>query len=130
MAAYRINEDRTAWQPMDGEAVVLNTDTSAYYSLNHTGSRIFELLAAGPRSTAELTRDAVETFGVSPEVASAEIGRVLELLLQEDLILEATPDGDDATVSKPDGCVDDPGSWEPPSLTRHGELEQLVLSGE
>jgi hypothetical protein len=130
MKGYRLNEGKTAWEVLDGEGVVINTDTSAYYSLNHTGTRVFELLAAGPRSVADLTRDAIETFSATPEEASAGISHILELLLQENLIIEATPASDDTTASEHGSGADGGGAWQPPALTRHGELEQLVLSGE
>jgi len=130
MAGYRLNEGKTAWEVMDGEGVVINTDTSAYYSLNHTGTRIFELLAEGPRSPTELARDAVEKFRISPEEATAGINHLLGLLLEEDLIMETASSEDGAVESEHGAGGDDGSAWEAPNLTRHGELEQLVLSGE
>jgi len=128
MAGYRVNDDKTAWQGMDGEAVVINTDTSAYYSLNPPGSRIFEMLAAGPHTLDELSKDAAETYGVPVEEATGEIAALLEALLDEGLIVETGSTGRTAAASNP--ANHGAGAWEPPSLTRHGELEQLVLSGE
>jgi len=59
------------WRKTGDEAVILNLETSEYYSANETGTFIWELLAAGkPRE--KITQALASEYGISPEKAAAD----------------------------------------------------------
>ncbi|MEF8866388.1 MAG: PqqD family protein [Salinibacter sp.] len=47
MPRYRPNSDVVSTEVDEDESVLLSLETQQYYSLNETGSRIWELLSAG-----------------------------------------------------------------------------------
>ena len=73
---------------LNGEAVVLNLKTGTYFSLNPSGSRIWQLI----EELGELTsvRDAMlREFEVRPERLDADLESLLEELEQRGLISRA-----------------------------------------
>ena len=57
---YVANTDRVLWRVVDGEAVLVHKETSYYYSLNTTGTVIWELLSAEAQSAADLVNAALQ----------------------------------------------------------------------
>lgn len=47
---YRINKNKVASRIINGEAVLLNLDNGFYYSLNNTGSEVWQYLQEGKSS--------------------------------------------------------------------------------
>jgi hypothetical protein len=47
-----LNTAEAAWQVLDGEAVVVDLRTSAYYSLNKTGTYVLARLVGGEKPDA------------------------------------------------------------------------------
>ena len=73
---------------LDGEAVLLNLKTGTYFSLNPSGSRIWQLI----EQLGELTsvRDAMlREFEVRPECLDADLESLLKELEQRGLISRA-----------------------------------------
>jgi len=127
---YTLKNENTACRFADQEAVMINTDTSAYYSLNQTGSFVLRELISSGRSVAEIADDMESHFGIDRAKLESDIRDIIGRLESDDLISKA---GDKATSSEPiDGGNDVglPRTYEKPVLERHGELEQLILSGE
>lgn len=51
---YVVNSDAAAWRIVDGEAVIINLETTHYYSLNESGTFVWNLLAERPHDLDEL----------------------------------------------------------------------------
>jgi PqqD family protein of HPr-rel-A system len=117
-----------AWRVADDEAVLLHADTSAYFGLNQTGTRLWARLAEHPMSVAELARWARASFSDAPADPTAEISAFMTELHELKLVLEA-PESESPPPAKAadDGPLPD---WETPMVERFGELEKLILSGE
>ena len=77
-----------AWRRVDDEVVVLDLDSSAYYSLNDTGSRMWELLAAGHPldNVVSLVSD---EYGHAVADVSRDADALLKDLLREKLLAPA-----------------------------------------
>jgi len=85
---FRVDPEKVAFRFVDGEAILINTATSYYYSLNAVGAFLWRLLAEQSRALAELV-DAVSTeYGQAPEVVSKDVQNLLSDLRAEDLIVE------------------------------------------
>ncbi|HUO50997.1 MAG TPA: PqqD family protein [Gemmatimonadaceae bacterium] len=82
---YRAAADALAATLTDG-AVLLNLRTKRYYSLNETGTRIWELLLEG-RTEEEIIGAMCGEFDVGEDVARREIAMVIAALRAQDLIV-------------------------------------------
>jgi hypothetical protein len=76
---------KTAWQIIEGEAVLLSMDTKVLRGLNPVGSRIWELID-GQRSLEEITGVIVQEFEVAPGVAVQDVQAFIHTLLDRGLV--------------------------------------------
>lgn len=130
MRRLEANTDIAAWRIVDGEAVIVHAVSSAYYGLNSTATFIWESIASAPMASDDITHRMTARFGVTADSIRDEVDAFLRSLEAEGLAREAkaAPGGVPADASPgPSGAV---GTFVPPRLSRFGELEQLVLSGE
>ena len=70
---------------LDGEAVLLNTVTGAYFSLNEVGTRIWESYRDG-RSVFEVTRELCEAYDIQQDQAQSDVYELTRDLLASHLI--------------------------------------------
>ena len=87
---YRLVSDVVATSLGDDETVLLNVETRHYYSLNETGTRIWQLLAEG-ESLDEIAASLTNEYDVSAEDARRHVEAHVAELLAEGLI-EEMPD--------------------------------------
>ncbi|MGI9175285.1 MAG: PqqD family peptide modification chaperone [Rhodothermales bacterium] len=71
----------------DGEAVLLSLKTKRYYTLNETGTQIWDLFKKD-RSPDEIASALMETYDVDQEAAREHITAFLEDLHREGLVQE------------------------------------------
>jgi hypothetical protein len=81
---YRAAPDALAATLSDG-AVLLNLRTKRYYSLNETGTRIWQLLLEG-RAEEEIVRTLTTEYDVDDTIARREMHAVIESLRDSALI--------------------------------------------
>lgn len=85
MTAYRPGSDVVSTDIDDEESVLLSLDTQQYYSLNETGSRIWELLSDG--HDAEAIASAItEEWDTTHEEALEHVESFLRELSDEGLV--------------------------------------------
>lgn len=85
MATYRPSSDVVSTQLDEEEAVLLSLETQQYYSLNETGSRVWELLSDGQDAEAIATA-ITEEWEVTHEEALDYVESFLEELSEEGLV--------------------------------------------
>lgn len=129
MPRYTLKNDGSACRFIDGEAVLLNADTSAYYSMNLTGAFVLRELLVSGREPSEISSTLQARFGGASQDWDGDISRTISQLESEGLIIQAQIEGEAPTIEGADG-VELPDLYEVPALERHGELEQLILSSE
>ena len=130
MRRIQANTDIAAWRIVDGEAVIVHAASSAYYGLNSTATFIWESILTAPLASDDVTDRVTARFGVESDTIRDEVEAFLRSLEAEGLVREAagTPSANSTDgVSSQAGVG---GPFVPPRLSRFGELEQLVLSGE
>lgn len=140
MGGFRANTEKVVWRVVDGEAVLVHADTSAYYGLNAAATSIWEALVSAPLTRDDLVRRLGARYDVRVEALAADVDAFLSVVRDESLVIEAaSSNGDHASQTHGDHASQTPaaadvrpanGRYEPPGLTRFGELEKLVLSGE
>ena len=117
------------WRVVDGAAVIVHADTSAYYSLNATGTAIWAALCDTGATASELVESLQERYERDAAQLASELDAFLGALAREDLVEL----GESADPSASNGSVRlGPGEpeYHPPTVEHFGELEKLILSGE
>jgi len=82
---FRAAGDALAATLSDG-AVLLNLRTKRYFSLNETGTRVWELLLEG-RTEEEIVRTMTEDYDVAEDAAQRETAAVIAALRENELIV-------------------------------------------
>jgi hypothetical protein len=85
VSRFQASADALAATLPDG-AVVLNLRTKRYYSLNETGTRIWQLLVDG-RAEAEIVDEITREYEVDPSMARDETRALIAALQAEELII-------------------------------------------
>ena len=81
---YTVSPD-AAFAAVEDGAVVLHMRTKRYYSLNETGTFVWHRLEDG-MARADIVAQVVDAYDVGIAEAEAAVARLLEELVQEDLI--------------------------------------------
>jgi hypothetical protein len=83
---YSVNADEAYWRILDGEAVIISAETSHYYSLNASGTFIWELLVAGGLTAEEIATRVADRYMRPVDEALVDVQQVLGQLEAEKLI--------------------------------------------
>ncbi|HEY1267256.1 MAG TPA: PqqD family protein [Candidatus Binatia bacterium] len=128
MQHYAINTQQVTWEITDGEAVIIHFETSAYYGLNASGTYAWLQLAEGPAEVRDLAERIAMRYGQLPNSVAADLDGFLQNAISEGLIIPAPGNG--AAGPRMAETTSAAGAYEAPRLTKFGELEKLILSGE
>jgi hypothetical protein len=109
-------------QILEGEAIIINLNDGAYYSLDGPGAVVWAMAIAGS-SAAEIAAELGARYGVAPEGARADVERVLEQLLAERLLVPGTEDG--AAGRVPDDLPSG-GEYVPPRLEKYTDMSEML----
>jgi len=124
--AHGVNEEKVVWRVVDGEAVLLHADTSAYYGLNRAGTYLWEALVSQALDSEGLLTWARQQFPDAPPEIAGDVAEFLAQLEAFDLLeTTASPLTHGTSAPTPSSIP-----YEPPQITAFGELEKLILSGE
>lgn len=82
---YAANPDVVSTSLDDNESVLLNLKTRRYYTINETGSVIWNELKAG-RSTEEIVSALTREFDITEEAARTHVDSFLEELMADDIV--------------------------------------------
>jgi hypothetical protein len=129
MDTFILKGSQSACRFIDREAVMVNAETSAYYSLNEIGSFVLCELLVSVRNPADIVSYLETRFGTSSQNIAGDVGELVAHLEAEGLIINGHSDLAVVSIEGADD-VRTPTAYETPKLERHGELEQLILSGE
>lgn len=84
---YRIDPERVLFRYVDGETVLINTETSYYYSLNRAGTLVWKMLIERGRTSAELLRAIQKEYSPPKDVAARDLESLLNDLRKEGLVI-------------------------------------------
>lgn len=93
-----IDLERTAGDVIDGEAIIINLVSGAYYSMLGIGGQVWAMIGAR-RSVGSMVDEIVATYDVAREDAHRDLAVVLDQLLEEDLVLISSQPVADAQVT-------------------------------
>jgi hypothetical protein len=117
---YRINSARIAAETIEGEVVIVNFVTGAYYSLNGLAAEIWGWMTDG-HSVAEITG---HLRSVDAELEIGKIEEFVAAIVHDDL-LEV-----DTVSAAPKSLLSPPAATAPfaaPVLEKHDDMRELIL---
>ena len=124
-STWRIAAPSVLSETVDGEAIIVNLDTGAYYSLTGMGAEIWDLLQAGA-SLETLLSWTNEHYAGEPQQIAAGVTALIEELLAEQLVLPG-----DAPAAKPDLTASpspaDRPAFVKPALEKFTDMADLLL---
>lgn len=83
-----IDTEACAWRIVDGQAILLDRQTSEYITLNETATLLWEYLAGSPRRTPELTVFLAERYSLDSATAARDVQEFLEACVNRGFIRE------------------------------------------
>lgn len=127
-----VNNDNAAWREVDDVVVILNGETTCYYSLNGSGTFVWKLLLDSNSTMDGLADKVASRHGIDSEQVQQDLASFITELETENLVvaemLESTAD-----VPLPDDTTEpagQPSPYEAPGLSKFDTLEQLIISAE
>jgi hypothetical protein len=85
MTKLRLQENRVDWREVDGELIALERSAAVYLAGNESATILWRALSRGTTDAA-LADLLVERYGISEEVASADVERFLAGLRSRGLL--------------------------------------------
>lgn len=121
---YGPNGDELASTIIDGDAVVVNLATGVYYGLDDTAGAIWQMIVEG-RSIAGIAARLAATYDTTVERARTDTARLVTRLLEENLITELEPAGEEeAALTEIPAAVRRP--YHAPELSAYTDMSDLL----
>lgn len=86
LTKYAIARERVRWNIVDGQAVLIHTETLYYYSLNRSGTVIWSTLLEASKTEPELTDAVAKKFGQPQSAVAGDVAAFLAHMCQEGLL--------------------------------------------
>ncbi|HVY56089.1 MAG TPA: PqqD family protein [Thermodesulfobacteriota bacterium] len=83
---YSVNSNVATWRVLDGEAVIINNQTSYYYSLNRTGTFVWNLLVDNEMTLDEIVENVGSRYELEGDEIRGDITAILDSLCSENLL--------------------------------------------
>lgn len=116
-----IDEQRAAGDVIDGEAIIINLVSGAYYSMLGIGGEIWSMVNAR-YSVAAMREHIVATHDVTEEEAARDLDGILQQLLDEGLVRVSS----DAAVAPPIPAGETKRPYKAPRLQVFRDMEELL----
>lgn len=116
------NEPDIASKIMDGEAILINLQTGAYYSLRDAGAVIWHALA-GHRTQAEILDAVAAHYGAPPASLASDVADLLVQLQAEQLVRQSDK-AHTATGDQPAPALST--DYQKPVLEKFTDMEELL----
>ena len=85
MTTYKLAEHVSVTE-VDGEAVLLDLQSGAYYGLNHIGAQLLTALAQN-KSMTQITQDVASHYDMASEQVSADFEALIAELQEHQLLI-------------------------------------------
>lgn len=114
---YKLHPE-AAHRSVAGEVFVVTADRAFHRMQSPTAHAIYEILAAGPATAAQLSEMVHSRYAVAPSVANRDVAAFLSVLVERGLAV--------AETSAPPAAVDSTIAVNSPGFARSGEAEDKV----
>lgn len=120
---FRINQPAVISEVIDGEAIIVNLDTGAYFSLRDTGCTIWSLIEEGA-SLSQVVEQMVRQYDGGADVIEAGVQAFCAELQAENLIV--AHNGPAQTLAQPPAGGERP-RFRAPLLEKYTDMADLLL---
>lgn len=119
---YQINSSKAISETLDGETIIINLENGNYYSMNETGSVLWNLVNSHA-SHSSILKHFLNVYAAPSTVVEKAINDLLTILKQDGLVLD-DPIGVDVASS--------PSSPKKPFITptieRYEDMQEMLLA--
>ncbi len=122
--AYRVNLPRVVHETVDGESMIIDGDTGAYYSLRGTAAVVWSLIEEGA-SRDRMVSALAERFDGEPGTIMAETCRFLQELHDNGLIVES--EEEPSAIDTKSGTSEERKIFEAPQLAKFTDMQEILL---
>jgi hypothetical protein len=122
---YRVNSQDIMHETIDGEVVIVNLETGAYYAIDGSGEYIWDRLSTDGASQQQLIDELALRFDAPAEELRAAVGGFIGQLLDEVLIMPAQ---DAVTSSANVHPATSRSGFVAPHLHKYTDMEALLLA--
>lgn len=124
--SFRINSPQVVHETIDGETVLIDMETGNYYSLQHVGADIWNLIAPGVQVKHIVKGICQQYIGNTEEIAQG-VSQLLSQLQEEDLILPETVAPEESQAIEIPGLESKKREFIMPVLERFTDMQDLLL---
>ncbi len=122
---YRVNSQDIMHETIDGEVVIVNLDSGAYYAFDGSGEYIWDRLSRDGASQEQLVAELQPRFRTPARDIIEGVENFLAQLLDEALIVVAQDGG----AAAPATAFDAPAAeFVAPKLSKYTDMEALLLA--
>lgn len=128
-SAFRVARPGVIHDTIDGEVVIINLSTGAYFSLVDTGAEVWSGLG-GEASVDAIVSEIATRYRTPPEEIRAAVEGLLDDLRAEGLVVPvegAAPPADGERRPGPDPGADGRPEFRPPVLEKFDDMQDLIL---
>ena len=118
---YQLRSSDVTGKVIDGEAIIMNLATGAYYSMEGAGAALWELLELGC-SQAEAVSALSERYDVEADVIARDVGAVVDELIAEELLVVAAERSAPAVIP----VVSESAGYMAPTLQKFTDMADLL----
>ena len=122
---YRVNAEDIMHETIDGEVVIVNLDSGAYYAFDGSGEYIWDRLSNAGASAEQLVTELEQRFSSPSADIAAGVTQFLKQLRDEALI---EPGEDNGVATANAGAPALSAEFKSPQLNKYTDMESLLLA--
>ena len=126
MNFFRVNSPTVIHEAIDGETVVVNLESGTYYSLNDSGSAVWDCVARG-LGDGQIVDQLCARFSGDRGQIEAGVGQILGDMQREHLIIPASDSVVQEAPPSGAGTVLQQKAFMMPALQKYSDMEDLLL---
>jgi Coenzyme PQQ synthesis protein D (PqqD) len=121
-----INAGRVFHQALDGEVIIIDYDTGAYYSTDKAGAEVWGWIARGATLRQIVEALTQQYYGDSTTISTA-VSQFIDELASEALIVPKQDAPDARVAESKHGEPTDRPAFEAPALHKYTDMQDLLL---
>lgn len=121
---YNINEMKVISELLDGETIIINLENGNYYSLNETGSLVWNALVTS-HTLGEIVDYFCARFNATKDEIEAEISKFVSFLEREALVMELVTKQEE---KKPLEVVSEKSEFVLPKIEKYEDMQEMLLA--
>jgi Coenzyme PQQ synthesis protein D (PqqD) len=123
---HRVNSPNVIHETIEGEVILIDLKTGTYYSLRGVGAAIWQGIVAGADGE-QIADELRRRYDASEDQTADAVKSLIAELERESLIRADDGLGDAAQVPIFENGAGPPLPFEPPSLEKHSDMQDLIL---